>query len=76
MPGVEVPTVPEITTRLLMSPSTLSTAVAPSSLYGVPTESVTVDEPLSPITGAVVSTAFTSTMRTTGVALFPALSFT
>ena len=39
----------------VISPSTLSLAVAPASAYVVPTSSVTVESPVSIITGTVVS---------------------
>jgi len=42
-----------------ISPSTLSKAVAPASVYGVPTSIVTAASPSLVITGAVVSTTLT-----------------
>jgi hypothetical protein len=59
-------------TEAVLVPSTLSTTVAPSSVYVPPTRRVTVVDPLTVMTGAVVSgVASTFTVRVTGVPTFP-----
>ena len=66
-----------MTTFAEMSPSTLSVAVAPSSLYVSPTVKSIVAAPLRVRVGGVVSGArLTFTVLVTSVAALPAASLT
>ena len=75
MPAVLVFTAPVVTILEVKLPSILSLAVAPCSEYVSPTFKLSVDEPISVITGATVS-AITFTVLVTCVAAFPAASLT
>ena len=55
VPAVDVSTEPETDIELVKSPSTSSVAVAPGSVKVSPTVRLMVEEPVSVITGGVVS---------------------
>ena len=77
VPAVDVTTVELVTIFAVITPSTLSLAVAPASTYASPTVSVTEAEPISVITGGVVSAADkTFTVRVTSFAALPDESVT
>ena len=55
VPAVDVSTVPEVVIDEVRSPSTSSVAVAPGSVKVSPTVRLMVEEPVSVITGGIVS---------------------
>ena len=57
VPAVDVLTEPEVVIDDVISPSTLSVAVAPGSVKVSPTVKLMVEEPVNDIIGAVVSFA-------------------
>ncbi len=77
VPAADVSTVPEMLMFAEISPSILSVAIAPSSVYTSPTFKLIVAAPLSVITGGKSSIGImTFTVLVSCVAAFPAASLT
>ena len=74
VPAALVSTVLVLVILAVISPSTLSVAVAPASVYVAPWFTEAGFTPIKVITGASVSNTFT--VLTTGVAALPAASLT